>query len=832
MRAKSVHKIVISSLVVVLFTGLQMPAHLAAHGDPLAPGIPRDLIRFGNVSFDPGTQWIVIGQGQTMLMVPNNPMFKDTVRLNVGPVSTGNAAALIAQIWATLSAGKQIQGHVTDDSSMLMGGGGRLYRHFAMFQDGSGAYIVLVEVSGKLTPFVLIGDNKNAAEAAWTFFIQVLMTLKAEVDSGSTPAGSTSGRFDIGAPSDQGPDPYDSIDWDGPDEFTHGIYDIHPIHPKNELEKAVLLNGSFIGSVQAREVSFGDALAHIRSLLNNPKTKSEYEDLKRQMSGKDPILLKGTAFAQVISGEPLSALLNLFAAYEFNPNDPDCLIDLAAMLAHCGMPNESLAILKEMERRSMKPKPASVNPDALIEYLKGFNQLLIGQTSTGKFHLHQAINLDPFLKEASLALALAQKLTGESEEAEKTYYQGVWRRRPTQYLLCGGTGGGDPNNPYVRPPITDMLDVPHGKAGTLPQFDHPGNFAQALGLTDRYQKALMQTKDEAQGYAKRSVDIAQRLSKRPQTADEVYADYVDFLVSTLQVEEPPVIKLLAAKDKADKEAADAVVRISQQKIKIVMAIMMTPGDHTREFQQIANDAVSALRPFAQAYDRAVRRLHRTWYRYATGLAVHLGDPDWHEKEDLKIRVHTDEEWVSLLVPMMGWYTAVAGASGASLRDPSGDVSNPNHLAMDQCPPGIRDTGIKLGFSMEIPPLEKVSFSMKFTCDKKSFEVGYNPLDIDSGFLQESVGVFGALEFARKGDMTLAVGVKGSFGVLHAGDAISGQGAIYVTADAKGNLKDGGFKGNAEAVGQKVGEVNLNAANLAIDFIPSFAGASRGPNLRQ
>lgn len=821
MSAMRVHKIVAGFLAVILLTGFPLSAH------------PANGVRYGNVSFDTGTLLTVVNQGETLLLIPNNPMLKDKCRVNVGPVRTGNAAAVIAQIWASLTAGKQIHGHVTDDNSLLMSGGGRLYRHFARFEDGSGAFVILVEVSGKLTPFVLTGDNQFATEAVWDAFGPILMSLKGEADPGgaATP-GSTGGGFSVGTPSGQGADPYDSIDWDGPDELVYGIYDIHPVRPKNELKEAVLLGGSFIDSVKPKEVSFGEAIAHVRLLLDNPKTKAEYEDLKKNANKSDPFMLQGRAFAQVVGGQPWTALLGLFAAYELFSNDPDSLVNLAAMLAHCGMPNESLAVLKEMERRGMKPQPAMANADALMEYLKGFNQLLIGQTSTGKYHLHQAVNLDPFLKEAALALAVAQKLTGEDEEAEKTYYYGVWRRRPAQYLICGGTGPKQEDY-LVRPPITDMLDVSRGTPGVLPQFDHPGNFAHALGLKDRYERPMMQTAMEAKDFSLKSLDYAKKISAGRKTPIKVWSGYIEDLIDTLEVNEPPVKKLVEAKNKARKEAEEAARRIGQSVLRRDVALMASPGNHTVEYQQNANDGIGAFRPYAQAYDQALRRLHRTWYRYATGLTAHLGDRDWHEKEVLKIRSHTDLVWSSDLVPsMIGWYLE-AGVCPDCLKDPSGAVEQPKHGEIAECPEEMKDRELKFGIKI---PLEEGNVELNFrqSCEEKVIEVAVNADLLEGKIFDASLGAFVQVELAKKGDTTIFVGVKGDAGAKTFGG--TGRAGVYITSDGSGEIKDAGTRVAVESEA-KLGESLTVAGSRTfrderVNFIPSLPTPTRGPSLRE
>jgi hypothetical protein len=821
MSALRVCKILTGFLGVFLLTGFQLSAH------------PANVVRFGNVSFDPGPGLTVVDQGETLLLLPNNPMLKDKCRVNVGPVRTGNAAAVIAQIWASLTAGKQIKGRVTDDNSLLMSGGGRLYRHFARFEDGSGAFIILVEVSGKLTPFVLTGDNQFATEAVWDDLGPILMSLKGEADSGSaTTAGSTGSGFSVGTPSGQGADPYDSIHWEGPEELVYGIYDIHAVRPKTELTDAVLLGGSFIDSVKPKEVSFGDAIAHVRLLLDNPKTKAEYEDLKKNANKSDPFMLQGRAFAQIVGGQPWTALLGLFAAYELFPNDPDSLVNLAAMLAHCGMPNESLAVLKEMERRGMKPQPGMVNADALMEYLKGFNQLLIGQTSTGKYHLHQAVNLDPFLKEAALALAVAQKLTGEDEEAEKTYYYGVWRRRPAQYLICGGTGPKQEDY-LVRPPITDMLDVSRGTPGVLPQFDHPRNFAQAMGLTDRYGRAQMQTMMEAKDFAVRSSNIGMKISPRRKTPIKVWSGYINDLIDTLDGNEPPVKKLVEAKNKAYEEAVVAAKRIGQSVLKRDVALMASPGDHTAEYQQNANDGIGAFRPYAQAYDQALRRWHRTWYRYATGLTAHLGDRDWHEEEVLKIRSRTDGAWAAaLLTPMIGWYLEV-GVCPDCLKDSSGAVEQPKHGEIAECPEDMKDREFKFGIKI---PLEEGNVELNFrqSCEEKVIEVAVNADLLEGKIFDASLGAFVQVELAKKGDTTIFVGVKGDAGAKTFGG--TGRAGVYITSDGSGEIKDAGTRVAVESEA-KLGESLTVAGSRTfrderVNFIPSLPTPTRGPSLRE
>ncbi len=801
---------------------------------PLPLSATAGRIRFGKVSFEPGVLWNVVDQGPTLLLIPNNQMIKDHARVVVGPVRTSSAAAVIAEMWAHLSAGKQIKGSVTDDRSGLMGGNGNLYRHFAKFVDGSAAVLIIAESGGTLTPFAITGDNPMAADIAWTNFGMVMLSLKGEADTGTPPAmpgqGSVLGiSGGAGGPSDLGPDPYDSINWKGPGELGYGLYDIHPIRPKTELRETVLANRSFIGSVQPKVLTFGQALANIRVWIDTPRARSEYEKLKREANRNDPFMLDGVAFAGIAKGEPALALLSLYTAYELFPNDPDTLVNLAAILAHCGMPNESLAVLKEMERRGLKPHPAVLSGDALMEYLQGFNQLMIGQTSTGKYHLHQAVNLDPFLKEAALALAVAQKLTGEEEQAEKTYYYGVWRRRPAQYMICGGTGSKE--DEIIRPPLPEMFDLSQGKPGVLPQFDHPTNYAKDMGLRTRYERPMMESADEGRSFAQDAVNIGRRLSARKRTPTEVWSGYVESLIDTLDQDEIPVKKLKESKIKAHDEAAKAAQSIGQNVMRQEVALMTTPGDHTAEYRKIANDGISAFHPYAQAYDTALRRWHKTWYRYATGLTTNLGDRDWHDKEVLKIRSRTDLAWSSELAPaLLGWYTEVGVCPGCD-KDPEGSVEKAEHPEIGECPLALKEKELKIGLKI---PVEEGSVELNFrqSCEAKIVEFAVNGPGLELPEFEASLGAFAQAEFAKNGDTTVFVGVKGDAANQNYGT--TGRAGVSFTADRDGNIKSVEARTTAEHETKLGGILTVGGSSTIsedrITIVPGLAGPERGPVL--
>lgn len=820
MQTKHVRRPVSGFLILILLVGLASPAILAYGPGSRTYFFTR--VKFGNVSFDVGTFADVVDQGQTMLLISTNARYHDTARVTVGPVSSGSADALIARMWPPLAAGKQLKHPIVDDDGLMLNGGGRIHRHFADFSDGSYAFILIAEVNGKLTPFVQTASNAIETTISGLIMSQIILTIRGEADIGTGATGQAPDTMSIGSPSALGDDPYDTVKWNGPDELGFGVYDIHPINVKRELKEIAVQAPDFIGSVTPKLLTFDQAIANLRAVADAPMTKEQYAQFKA-MGTKDPSTLQGTAFTGILSGEPLSVLLELFAAYEIHPEDPNNWLNLAAMCSHVRLANESTAILKEMGRRGKKPDPPIISADAAIEYLTGYNQLLFGQTLTAKGHLHKATDLDPFLKEAAIALALAYKLTGDEEAAEAAYIQGVWRRRPTQTLICGGVGTSD--GPDIRPPIPDMLDVSHGSPGVLPNFDHPNNWSEALGLKDRYEKTLNQMLAEERDLVTATDQIHGRIRTHRRTSTENWHEDLDTLIATLRTEEPQVIKALAIKDKARTEMHDAIERIGKRTGPKLLPIMMQPGDHHNELAAIATDNVASLRPFAQAYDTALRRLFRLEHRFKTGLATQMGDDDWHQLESSRVKTDALAAYADLAGTMIISYALVANIVPPPAPAPILLGMNPDDIA--ECPDGVRNLGFKVQLE---DPLAKIKIGMKVQCNKMSLEVAAYPFST-KGPLDLGLGFFGQVDLTGKGDITIFAGEAAKAGV---GVGVSGKEGFYVQGNVRtGNVKDFGVKLSVDASGKTPwGTGSIKLDEMKFSFMPSVPQASRGLNLKQ
>ncbi len=782
-------------------------------------------VKFGNVSFDPTGFADVVDQGQTMLLVSTNPKFRDSVRVVVGPAVPGTGKLVMNDVWARASAGQTLKKPFNESGGPMLNGGGDELRRYGEYQTGGCTDVFLAIVGQKVTPFVFSGKSSLECMLGGLIINQIIMTIRGEADSGNSNGGPTATTTGVGSPSDLGDDPYDSIDWDGPDDWAYGVYDIHEVNVKRELKEIAALSPDFIGAVTPKVMTFEQAIGNIRSLVDSPLTRDRYAQFKELARG-DPSTVPGAAFVSVVSGDPLMLVLEMFSAYEVHPDDPNNWLNLAAVCSHVRLANESTAILKEMVRRGKKPDPPIISSDAAVEYLTGYNQLLFGQSLTAKGHLHQAMTLDPFMKEAAILLAFAQKMTGEEEAAEATYIQGVWRRRPSQMLYCGGATS-SPDGRDIRPPIPDMLDVSHGSPGVLPNFDHPNNWSEALGLKQRYERTLSQIADESRGLAQTANSVHNRIEGHPKDSTQKWHEYLETLMLTLH-DEIAVKKLMDAQNKADQEMQDAIKRIGKRTGPMLMSIMMKPGDHHDELAAVATDNVAALRPFAQAYDRATRRLFKTVHRFQTGLAAQMGDPDWHQLALIHIKMEANTSFVNLAGTLIGSYTLVAAIVPPPQVPPSLLSMNPEDVAL--CANGVRNLGFK--FSIKVPdtPLE---FGIKAQCDKMSVEVGFYPYKFGYKDIAElKAGAFAQADFSGKGDVTVFVGVAGKGSVGSAGAGV--KGGVYVSTNlGTGQVKDIGIKATADST-LKFGEnlqATMKGGELKESFLPSIPQATRGPDLR-
>lgn len=165
-------------------------------------------------------------------------------------------------------------------------------------------------------------------------------------------------------------------------------------------------NYDFIGRVEAKPVSFAEAIAKAQAITKGKIPAAQLAGLK----AKAPPVIKaaaywqGLAIIQGMAGNAEAAFCFLVMAYEADPNDADVLSNLAGVMVTLGLANESLAVLNEIDKRNSKPSPPmGIDSDDMLDYINCYSLLLTGNTDGVRPKLERIAERQPILSEAKKA---------------------------------------------------------------------------------------------------------------------------------------------------------------------------------------------------------------------------------------------------------------------------------------------------------------------------------------------------------------------------------------------------------------------------------------------
>src|SRR5688572_30359690 len=285
-----------------------------------------------------------------------------------------------------------------------------------------------------------------------------------------------------------------SFNWNGPTRAAYGVYDHGCLAWEDEFNELVSNGRSLVGGVAPSARTWQATLAAARSVLADAQAKVAYADVKQFASVARPDLFSAGAATSLQVGASKAALAQLLAGIEAAPADPDLLFNFAASLAQQDMPNESLAAIQQLRGLGKLPElPDSIDAQAALSYLTGYNEMRLGRLAAAKANFSRAITSGPFLNEAKHALALVLAHEGNTAQAKQTYRDGLWRFMPKQYVSC--VAGSDEE---VRPPIDDMFDTSMGIEGKLVDFWLPDiasdlrPFLEMMGKIGEHRNTLIE----------------------------------------------------------------------------------------------------------------------------------------------------------------------------------------------------------------------------------------------------------------------------------------------------------------------------------------------------
>jgi hypothetical protein len=560
----------------------------------------------------------------------------------------------------------------------------------------------------------------------------------------------------------------------------------------------------------------------VRKLLTDPNAKRQFDAATTDDSKKYPKLFVAGAAARLMEGDPFGALAHMLAGISAAPKNPDILFNLASVLSQVGMPNESLAVLKQLGESGMKPQlTVGLKPDAAIAYLTGYNEMLRGNLSAASTKMRAAAS-DPFLSEANLCLALIQAKQGG--DGRKTYELAAFRFKPKQLVFC--TSGGEAK----RPTVDSMLDTSRGARAVLSDFRHPKNWEDLNQWMSEFAPGRL----EEINATIEALKARMLAHPRPIDFDSPYglwAEKMSSLMEGLDENEPLLLKMQADVDASEKDVENAGKIHLERLMQADMALVASGVKHLcPDVKNNINQCLNAMRPYLVHWETMQRRYAQAWYRMATGVNAHIGKNKWHDSNAASLAAGIHGLDSGIFLSMHSMYSAIATQLGMieqqCLAEGDAGGTSATSPAGPECPPGMKGPGFKYSFQIGTGP----RLGFKVDCEKFTVDVDYPLAKVGSGPLAEfAVGGFAQIEMYHRGDWTIFAGAKGSIG--SSGFGVSEKAGIYVKGNAHEGIKDAGGRVSVDASGKGTEFQVSKSDTMDFSIMPSPKTPTLGPSLR-
>ncbi len=789
-----------------------------------------DPVRFSNIRFDTGHNWSVVQPSPRMVLQPTNAMILTHARITIEPATpfSGTLEQGLEAAWAAALAGRATREDPVRYEPREIEVGGVVSFMSASVAPAGGLYVIAVKAGPKLTTIVLNADNQLAQQLCAMFLGPLLMSLEVVPDE-APPPGASAG------PSAPGPDPSDSFDWDGPDEFRYGIYDHFCVQPNDEFGELVRTAKGFVGAVQPRNVTYADALTTAKKVLAVPAAREQYDAANQLASKEHPGSYTAGAAMRALQGDPFGALAQLLAGIDAAPDDPDVLFNMASVLAEVGMPNESLAVLGRLKATGKSPAMAAgLSAAGATAYLTGYDEMLRGNLEDAKTSLKQAISRDPFLNEARRVLSLIQAHEGAGAAGAKTYLGGMWRFQPRKQLLCGAS-----IEDSERSGVDDMFDTSKGKLGKLVEFRHPRSaddlpkFFQMLGDLGTSYGAFVQAQAQRGIQVSATLPMGLGLDATPYDA---WADKMSMLIESLDESEPLILKLQADMEASERDVQAAVGRAAPKLTKSAMALALSRGPNNLcpEIKSMTNQALAEVRPFVVHWETMQRRYAKALYKMGTGLNAHIGNAKWHAFNDASLRTGLAGHSLGLIADMLNVYSATAAGGSIPECFASDDAEPGLYVEPDEgptCPDGMRNMAFKYAFELKRPGGRAgPKVGLQVDCEKFTVDIEWDLVQVDGALVEFGLGGFGQVEMYRSGEWSLFMGPKVSGAIGGSGGSF--KDGIWVKAQANGTITELGGKVAADAsMGASGHTLNAPVDEMVFNLLPEPPKPKRGPAMR-
>lgn len=648
-----------------------------------------------------------------------------------------------------------------------------------------------------------------------------------------------------------GPDIYDSINWKGPDVIAYGFYDRLPIDQSDELEELLDNGSSFVSRVRPRSVTVAQALSLGRQALAKNKIVLPAKAVRSSSAGGSVAALQSQAAGELLQRRTLRALGFQMLAYEAAPRTAAVALNLAALFAATGLPNEAVALLDEVDRLGPLPaKGTFVNTKALAAYLRGYAEMQRGNLVKARDLLRRAHQADPFLREAGLALTVVLAQLGEAEEARKTFNTAVWRRIPAKVVLeektKSGAGDGDSTAPAgsaaaaaserINRPMQEMFDLSHGKEGNLPVYKFPRNVEDVVALRTKSSPKISAELEKLSVRVLGTAQLANSLDRRTPYGD--WANRFGIMIGIVYLWDPALRPLYLEWTKAEK-----AIRVENDRIRKRLDDQYMEANKRydgasmpcSERIRMSNAAINAFTSQANLFDIAERRYYRLWYRMSTAMVAQVGDPRWHQLLAERQQIEATRRWLNVVSSLDGKYELllVPGARDCVRPAHRDGLESRREDELEACPDNLRGRSFEL--EAGLPFAEGISPKINLEFDCKGVTIGAGlEFELSAGIAEFGAGPFGEVEIEREGDVTVFVGASAGGGAGPTSGAV--KAGSFVTMSREG-IKNAGVKVETDAkVTARIAGISASAVTteelFKVSFAPSVPARPRGPLLKQ
>lgn len=526
---------------------------------------------------------------------------------------------------------------------------------------------------------------------------------------------------------------------------------------------------------QRLQESFSGAIGAAQLTLARHASKRALRGMARSREIRNPRSARRLAAAALVENRPYAALAALLDAQARRSGDPVLLLDLSAVLSRVGLPREALAVLSHAHSLRRPGSPMGVSQQAILANNRGLALLSLGHDSAARRQFAAAERQAPLLSEARMNLAAASICAGGA-----AVVAAPWR------------------DPPIEPPIKDplgreqqqpgsVLDLSQGVAGDFTRITYPT--APEQGAGDAAAFAQLQTDafnayngDGQQAVAALGREDASRPSGLTLSRTSELMSLLDR--STFLTDEPQLETLEQAAENLSAAPTNVSAEFDNDLIKDADSCDGAQDVQTCMDLACSRDMASRHGEWLtemDALDSAYRSYYSAVYRYMTGVAANLANPDAHQAALLYARGEGEYD-----------LSLVAGAADDWLQKEAAHPECFGNIA----PTTISGAAQQPSSTACGPEVQAV----RFTLDLGVIALSVNCEEVRAQISTGPEGLFAQVghDFAH-GSTTVFAGAQAGLKVPGVGGP-GVQAGAYVTIGDDGQISDGGLRATAGYTG--------------------------------